>query len=359
MITLNVNLAERSYPILIGSGLLANTGILDAYLRSRDVLIVTNDVVGPLYLESLKSLLPDRRLETVVLPDGEAHKTLATVQLILDQLVHVGYGRDCTVISLGGGVVGDMAGFAAAIYQRGVDFIQVPTTLLAQVDSAVGGKTGVNHSGGKNLIGAFHQPRCVLTDTDVLATLTDRELSAGLAEVVKYGLIQNAEFLAWLDAHVEKLLQRDATSLLQAIRVSCESKAELVAADEKEYGQRALLNLGHTFGHAIENSLGYGEWLHGEAVSAGMVMAADFSACLNWLGNKDARAVRDLLQKFKLPVDVPAIPAQAFVAAMGMDKKVVAGQIRLVLLKALGEAVVTADYDSAKLSNFLDEIFAK
>ncbi len=359
MITLDVNLAERSYPILIGSGLLANTGILDPYLRGRDVLIVTNEVVAPLYLEPLKQLLPDRRIETVVLPDGEAHKTLATVQVILDQLVNSGYGRDCTVISLGGGVVGDMAGFAAAVYQRGVNFIQVPTSLLAQVDSAVGGKTGVNHPGGKNLIGAFHQPRCVLTDTDVLSTLADRELSAGLAEVVKYGLIGNAEFLNWLNINAENLLRRDATSLLHAIQVSCEAKTEIVVADEREQGQRALLNLGHTFGHAIENNLGYGEWLHGEAVSAGMVMAADFSARLNWLSEKDARAVRDILRKFELPVDVPAIRAKAFLATMGMDKKVVGGQIRLVLLEALGDAVVTADYDSTALVGFLDDALEK
>ncbi len=357
MITLTVNLAERSYPILIGSGLLQQPGILDPYLRSADVLVVTNDVVGDIYLEPLKAVLTGRNIETVVLPDGEANKTMATLQTIIDRLVETRFGRDCTVVSLGGGVTGDIGGFAAAVYQRGVDFIQVPTTLLAQVDSAVGGKTGVNHPGGKNLIGAFHQPRCVLTDTDSLRTLPDRELAAGLAEVVKYGLIMDADFFVWLEQQAEPLLRRDTASLDYAIRRSCEAKAQIVAADERERGQRALLNLGHTFGHAIERTAGYGKWLHGEAVAAGMCMAARFSERIGWLERGAARRIQRLLTRFGLPVEPPATDPREFFAAMSMDKKVLAGEIRLVLLKSIGEAVVTSDYPPAELLDELNQTF--
>lgn len=353
MITLTVNLAERSYPILIGSGLLGQSGLLDKYLRGRNVLVVTNTVVAPVYLEPLKAVLTGRNIETVVLPDGEANKTMATLQLVLDHLVEAKFGRDCTVISLGGGVAGDIGGFAAAIYQRGVDFIQVPTTLLAQIDSSVGGKTGVNHPGGKNLLGAFHQPRCVLADTDTLKTLPDRELSAGLAEVVKYGLIQDAGFFAWLEEQAESLMQRQQAALHHAIHRSCAAKAEIVAADEREEGQRALLNLGHTFGHAIERSAGYGEWLHGEAVAAGMCMAARFSARIGWLPAEAVPRIEQLLKRLGLPVKPPRVDPREFFAAMTMDKKVRAGEIRLVLLKAIGQAVITADYPAHEL---LDEL---
>lgn len=357
MITLTVNLGDRSYPILIGSGLLSQAGILDPYLDASDVLVVTNDVVGPIYLEPLTGLLGNRRVEAVVLPDGEARKTMQTLEIVLDRLVEHRFSRDCKLIALGGGVVGDIGGFAAAIYQRGVDFVQVPTTLLAQVDSAVGGKTGVNHPGGKNLIGAFHQPGCVLIDTDCLKTLNDREFSAGLAEVVKYGLIADAELFVWLEEHADDLLRRDPAALHHAIRRSCEIKAQVVAEDEREYGRRALLNLGHTYGHAIERCAGYGEWLHGEAVAAGICMAADFSSRLGRLGAEDIRRMRHLLSRLKLPLAPPDINPQEFLAAMSMDKKVIAGQIRLVLLNGIGAAEVTGNYPSHELVDMLREQF--
>ena len=357
MITLTVNLGDRSYPILIGSGLLGQRGILDPYLNAADVLVVTNDVIGPIYLEPLTNLLGNRRIEAVVLPDGEAHKTMETVQSILDTLVDYRFGRDCTLITLGGGVVGDIGGFAAAIYQRGVDFIQVPTTLLAQVDSAVGGKTGVNHAGGKNLIGAFHQPGCVMVDTDCLKTLPERELSAGLAEVVKYGLIADEELFVWLEQHADSLLRKDPAPLHHAIRRCCEIKAEVVAEDERERGRRALLNFGHTFGHAIERCAGYGQWLHGEAVAAGICMAADFAGRTGALQAEDIERIRNLLERLKLPTAPPDVNPQEFMSAMSMDKKVIGGQIRLVLLKGIGAAEVTANYPSHELVDMLREQF--
>jgi len=357
MITLTVDLGERSYPILIGSGLLGRPGLFDAHLRGHDVLVITNESVAPTYLEPLKAMLGDARVESLILPDGEAHKTLATLESALDRLVELRYARDCTVITLGGGVVGDIGGFAAAVYQRGVSFIQVPTTLLAQVDSSVGGKTGVNHPGGKNLIGAFHQPKLVLTDTDTLRTLPERELAAGLAEIVKYGLIQDEAFFVWLEHQVENLLKRDDASLHHAIRRSCEIKAQIVAADEREGGRRALLNLGHTFGHAIERCAGYGQWLHGEAVSAGMCMAARFSARLGWLDEADIRRTEKLLERCGLPVNPPDLDSSEFLAAMSLDKKVLGGQIRLVLLQSIGDAVVTADYPDDLLMDELRAAF--
>jgi 3-dehydroquinate synthase len=275
--SVHIELGERGYPILIGSGLLDQPAVLGQAVAARDVLVVTNETVGPLYLDALRRGLEGKRVGVAVLPDGEQHKTLATLAQVLDAMVGQRLNRDACVVALGGGVVGDIAGFAAACYQRGVDFVQVPTTLLAQVDSSVGGKTGVNHPGGKNLIGAFHQPRAVVTDLATLATLPVRELRAGLAEVVKYGLIEDAEFLGWVERNVPALLDLDAEALAHAVRRSCEIKAGIVAADEREQGRRALLNLGHTFGHAIENALGYGEWLHGEAVGVGMLLAADLS----------------------------------------------------------------------------------
>ena len=357
--TLSVDLGARSYPILIGSGLLSQRGILDPYLRHRDVLVVSNEIVAPIYLGPLKTLLTGSRIASVILPDGEQHKVMATVSHVLDALVAARYGRDCVVVALGGGVVGDIAGFAASIYQRGVDFIQVPTTLLAQVDSAVGGKTGVNHPGGKNLLGAFHQPICVLADTDTLRTLPDRELSAGLAEVVKYGLIADEEFFAWLEAHSEDLLRRDTAALGHVIRRACELKADVVGEDEHERGRRALLNLGHTFGHAIELKAGYGEWLHGEAVAAGTCMAAEFSARLGALDPAAVERTRQLFRRLHLPVSPPPAEPGEFLAAMGMDKKVLAGQIRLVLLDRIGSARITGDYAPHELADYLREQFVR
>jgi 3-dehydroquinate synthase len=346
---LRIELGARSYPIFIGQGLLDDATLLGAAIAARDVLVVSNEVVAPLYVARLERGLAGKRVGSVILPDGEQHKTLATVGRVLDALVERRLNRDACVAALGGGVVGDMAGFAAACYQRGVDYVQVPTTLLAQVDSSVGGKTGVNHPGGKNLIGAFHQPRAVVSDIGTLGTLPPRELRAGLAEVIKIGLVADAGFLAWLEGHLDALLGLDAAALTHAIRRSCEIKAAIVAEDEHEHGRRALLNLGHTFGHAIETAAGYGAWLHGEAVAAGMLMAADLSARLGWLEPGDVARVRSLLQRAGLPVAAPRIGAERGLELMGMDKKVLAGRIRLVLLRRLGEGVVAGDYPAEAL----------
>lgn len=348
--SLTVALGARSYPIHIGTGLLADPELYRPHLSSAQVMIVTNETVSPLYLDAVRGALSDQHTESVVLPDGEEYKTLEIWNRIFDALLSARFGRDCTLIALGGGVIGDMAGFAAACYQRGVGFIQVPTTLLAQVDSSVGGKTGINHPAGKNMIGAFHQPRAVIADTATLATLPQRELSAGLAEVIKYGLIRDADLLAWLEAHMAELLARDPDALAHVIRRSCEIKAEIVAADELESGVRALLNLGHTFGHAIETGAGYGAWLHGEAVGAGMCMAADLSARLDWLQEGDVERIRRLVTSAGLPTEPPAeLPAERLRELMAVDKKVLDGRLRLVLLQHLGEAVVTSDVDPALL----------
>ena len=358
MDTLSVDLGSRSYPILIGAGLLARTdGAVAAHIAARDVLIVSNTVVSALYAPALRAALPDRRVVEVVLPDGEPHKTLANVARILDVLIANRFGRDACVVALGGGVVGDMAGFAAACYQRGVAFVQVPTTLLAQVDSSVGGKTGVNHVGGKNLIGAFHQPVAVIADTATLDTLPDRELRAGLAEVLKYGLICDPAFFEWLEAHIEALLARDAAALAHAIRRSCELKAQIVARDEFEHGERAWLNFGHTFGHAIESATGYAGWLHGEAVGAGMLIAADMSRACGMLTRADVERIGGLLGRTGLPLDVRSIPGATALELMRMDKKVQAGRIRLVLLRSIGEACVTADYPDEALAATLSAHF--
>ena len=359
MINLNVELGTRSYPIKIGSGLLQTQGLLEPYLRGRDVLVVSNDQVAPLYMEPLVNIMTGSRIKKLLLPDGEAAKTPETLMTIYDALVEQRMGRDCVLVALGGGVIGDIAGFAAATWQRGVDFIQVPTTLLAQVDSSVGGKTAVNHPGGKNLIGAFHQPLCVLSDTDTLNTLPDRELKAGLAEVVKYGLIADAELFSWLENEHVKILNRDTERLQHIVRRSCEIKAQVVAGDERERGQRAILNLGHTFGHAIERCLGYGTWLHGEAVAAGMCMAAAFSQRIGWLSTADVQRTRELFVRFGLPVDPPYVEPADFLAAMTLDKKVQAGEIRLVLLKSIGEAVMTSDYPSHELVDLLSDQFIR
>ncbi len=346
---LTIDLGARSYPILIGPGLIDDPAVMATAVPARDVLIVTNEVVGPLYAERLQQALAGKRTATVSLPDGEQHKTLEVTGRIFDALVLGRLNRDACIVALGGGVVGDVAGFAAACYQRGVEFVQVPTTLLAQVDSSVGGKTGVNHPGGKNLIGAFHQPRAVVSDTATLRTLPGRELHAGLAEIIKYGLIADADFLDWLEANLASLQELDPAALAHAIRRSCEIKAEIVAEDEREHGRRALLNLGHTFGHAIETAAGYGEWLHGEAVGVGMLLAADLSHRLGWLRAADVARVRDLLRRAGLPGAAPAIGAARALDLMGMDKKVLAGRIRLVLLKHVGEGVVSGDYPADAL----------
>jgi 3-dehydroquinate synthase len=343
--TLVVDLGERSYPIVIGPGVISSPASFASAIRSRQVMVVTNETVAPLYLDKLLQALHGFQVEQVVLPDGEQYKTLETLNCIFDALLRSRFDRSCTLAALGGGVVGDMAGFAAAIYQRGVDFVQVPTTLLSQVDSSVGGKTGVNHPLGKNMIGAFHQPRCVIADTDTLDTLPDRELSAGLAEVVKYGVINDLAFFEWLESNVERLLAREAPALIHAVRRSCHDKAVIVAADEREAGQRALLNLGHTFGHAIESGMGYGKWLHGEAVAAGIAMAAAMSVRLGWMEQAECDRIRTLLQRARLPVDPPPeISGERFIELMSVDKKVLNGELRLVLLRGIGEALVTADY---------------
>jgi len=345
MKTINVALDDRSYPIVIGRGLLDGGFGLGEYIHGADCLVVSNETVAPLYVDKLLPNLAGCEIAHINLPDGESFKTVATMQKILDKLVASGANRDTTVIALGGGVVGDIAGFAAACYMRGVAYIQVPTTLLAQVDSSVGGKTGVNHEKGKNLIGAFHQPQVVLIDTDTLNSLPVRELKAGLAEVIKYGAICDRDFFAWLESNMGSLLEKDPEALAHAIQRSCELKAEVVAQDERESGRRAILNFGHTFGHAIEHCLGYGQWLHGEAVAAGMVMAAELSG----IAAADRARLSELITAAGLPTQAPAIGSEQWLDAMGMDKKVQQKQLRFVLLRSLGEAFVTADYDQARL----------
>jgi 3-dehydroquinate synthase len=351
--SLTVELGERSYPIYIGRNLL-DSGLLARHIPSRQVMLVSNETVAPFYLERLAVSLGALQVARCVLPDGEQYKDLATLNRIFDALLEQRFDRGCTLIALGGGVVGDMTGFAAACYQRGVHFIQVPTTLLAQVDSSVGGKTGVNHRLGKNMIGAFYQPRCVLIDTDTLNTLDNRQLSAGLAEVVKYGLINDAEFFAWLEAHHHRLLERDPEALAFAIERSCADKAAVVTADERESGLRALLNLGHTFGHAIETGMGYGEWLHGEAVAAGICLAADLSRRMGWLDADAVARIEALISRCQLPSRPPAaLSAERFLELMAVDKKVLAGKLRLVLLQGIGQAIVTDSFPAEALRESL------
>lgn len=355
MRTLHVDLAERSYPIRIGSGLLRSAELFSPHIVGKKVAIVTNDVVGPLYLDTLMQTLQGYSITSIILPDGEIHKEWETLQTIFDALLTDHHDRSTTLIALGGGVIGDMTGFAAACYQRGVHFIQVPTTLLAQVDSSVGGKTGINHPLGKNMIGAFHQPQAVVIDIETLKTLPPRELSAGMAEVIKYGLICDEPFLNWLERHVEDLLALDPAALAEAIERSCAAKASLVAADERESGIRAILNLGHTFGHAIETEQGYGIWLHGEAVAAGTVMALEMSYRLGHIerGQRD-RAIR-LLRRANLPViPPPDMDADTFLHHMAVDKKIRDGRPHLVLLQTLGNAYVTGDFPSNMLRSVLD-----
>ena len=342
---LSVALGERSYPIVIGSGLLQNPAHLTAHIRGKQVLVVTNETVAPLYQERLLRALSEMaQVDTLELPDGEAFKNLDTVNRIFDCLLERRHNRSTTLIALGGGVVGDMTGFAAACYQRGVDFVQVPTTLLAQVDSSVGGKTGVNHPLGKNMIGAFYQPQLVLADMDTLTTLPERELAAGIAEVIKYGLICDAPFFSWLEDNLSGLLGRDPEALAYAVERCCRDKAAVVADDEREGGRRAILNFGHTFGHAIEAVQGYGQWLHGEAVAAGMVMAAELSCLRGDIDTELVARIRALLTAAALPQQAPEdMTSEQFLQAMAVDKKVLDGRLRLVLLRSLGEAVIVDD----------------
>jgi 3-dehydroquinate synthase len=354
--TLNVDLDERSYPIYIGTGLLQEADLLTRHIPGKTALIVSNSTVAPLYLETVQQSLDSGgiRHDCIILDDGEQYKTLDSMTRIIDLLLEKRHDRLTTVIALGGGVIGDIGGFAASIYQRGVNFIQLPTTLLAQVDSSVGGKTGVNHPLGKNMIGAFYQPRCVIADIDTFKTLPARELSAGLAEVIKYGLIYDAGFFSWLEDNIDRLLQLDPEGLAQAVLVSCETKARVVEQDERESGLRAILNLGHTFGHAIETVMGYGNWLHGEAVAAGMVMAIDLSIREGLVAETLRKRSIDLLSRAGLPVSPPDnISVEQYLDVMAIDKKTVDGNIRLVLLRKLGEAFVTGDYSRDKLQQTL------
>jgi 3-dehydroquinate synthase len=341
--SLTVNLADRSYPIHIGPGLLARGELIAQHLPQRKAVIVTNTIVAPLYLQALQASLVQQQVavQSIVLPDGEAHKDWRTLNEVFDALLTHRAERKTTLIALGGGVIGDLTGFAAAVFQRGAPFIQIPTTLLAQVDSSVGGKTAINHPLGKNMIGAFYQPRVVIADTDTLKTLPDRELSAGIAEVVKYGLIGDAGFFAWLEANMDRLVARDPVALTHAIEVACRNKAAVVASDEREEGVRAMLNFGHTFGHAIESGLGYGKWLHGEAVAAGMVIAARVS---QKMGLVDADAVErtiQLLHRARLPVQGPKLGVDRYLELMGHDKKVEGGKLRFILLRSIGDAFIS------------------
>lgn len=346
MQTLHVELGDRRYPIFIGSDLDPQS-LLAPYIKGQQVMIVTNTTIQPLYLQHYVDAIQalGKKVASCVLPDGEKYKDIQHLNLIFDALLEAGFNRDCTVLALGGGVIGDMAGFASACFQRGVYFIQVPTTLLSQVDSSVGGKTGINHPLGKNMIGAFQQPQVVLADMSQLKTLPDRELSAGLAEVIKYALLGDLEFLTWLEQHMEALVARDPELLAEAVYRSCAHKARIVANDEKEQGERALLNLGHTFGHAIESYLGYGVWLHGEAVATGMVMAADLSKRMGWISDEDLQRTKNIIQRANLPIVCPHIPLDEFLAYMSHDKKVLNGQLRLVLLRELGKAIITREFN--------------
>jgi len=359
MKTLDVQLGDRSYPIFIGNDLLSSQHLLTPFISGQQVCIVSNETIAPLYLLKLKNTLSSYQVTEVVLPDGESFKNLDTLNLIFTTLLESKHNRGTTLIALGGGVVGDMTGFAAACYQRGVNFIQVPTTLLAQVDSSVGGKTAVNHPIGKNMIGAFYQPKCVLADISVLQTLPDREFQAGLAEVIKYGLISDKEFFEWIEVNITALLARDEACLVEAITRSCENKADIVAKDEREGGIRALLNLGHTFGHVIEAAQEYKEWLHGEAIAAGMVMAADLSVRHGWLQQRDCERIVKLLQRCGLPTAAPSfISEHQFLDLMAVDKKAADSGLKLVLMRDLGESFITNQFSKELLCETLSAIKA-
>lgn len=353
--TMQVELGDRSYPIYMGAGNLNKAELLTRHIKAKQVLIVTNETIAPLYLDQVSAHLQQYQLEVVVLPDGEQYKNLATMESIFAALLGKQFSRNATIIALGGGVIGDISGFAAACYQRGIAFIQIPTTLLAQVDSSVGGKTGVNHALGKNMIGAFYQPQCVIIDVNVLQTLDDRQLAAGLAEVIKYGLIRDAGFFSWIESNIESFLARDQAALTYIIEQSCRNKAEIVASDERESGIRAILNLGHTFGHAIETGMGYGRYLHGEAVAIGTCQAADLSRRLGWLNDEDVNRVVALFKKTGLPTEPPAdLSAEEFVKLMAVDKKNVDGDIRLILLKKIGEASLPVSVEKSVLLETLN-----
>jgi 3-dehydroquinate synthase len=359
METLNVNLHERSYPIHIGHGLLSNGDLLSPFIKHGRIAVVSNTTVAPLYLEQLQITLNKLGIDVIpiILPDGEEYKNIETLNIVYDALLAHHCERNTPLIALGGGVIGDIAGFAAATYLRGVPFIQIPTTLLSQVDSSVGGKTGINHPFGKNMIGAFYQPLVVLADLATLDSLPDRELRAGIAEVIKYGLIRDLPFFEWLELNIQKLLDRDSDALRYAIARSCQNKAEVVAADEREAGERALLNLGHTFGHSIENGMGYGVWLHGEAVAAGSLLAADLSRRMGWLKDDEVSRIRALFEHACLPVESPALGTDKYLQLMSLDKKVHEGKIRFVLLKAIGQAVIS-EVPADLLRQTLDSIHA-
>ena len=352
---LNVELADKSYPIYIGSNLLSSKSLLSDHIQGKQVMIVTNSTIAPLYLEKLKDALSDFNVESVVLPDGEEFKTLETLNKVFDALLKAKFDRSSTLVALGGGVVGDITGYAAASYQRGVNFIQLPTSLLSQVDSSVGGKTGVNHELGKNMIGAFYQPKAVIIDVDTLDTLSDQEYSAGMAEVIKYGLLGNADFFSMLETNIESIMARNKDLIIEIIFNSCKDKASIVALDEFEKGNRALLNLGHTFGHGIENAFGYGNYLHGEAVSIGMVMATKLSMDEGYLSNEDAIRVESILSKADLPISIKkSIGSETLIEAMSLDKKSIDGKIRLVLLKALGDSYLTDSYSKENFNKVIN-----
>lgn len=351
MQTLKVELANRSYPIHIGRNLISDTSLILPHLKRKHVAIVTNTTVAPLYLEKLGQALQSAgvKVTPIILPDGEAYKNAETLNTIYDVLLQNRCERSTTLIALGGGVIGDLTGYAAATYLRGVPFIQIPTTLLSQVDSSVGGKTGINHPLGKNMIGAFYQPQLVLADIDTLQTLPAREFSAGMAEVIKYGLIRDADFFDWLEVNIASLMKLDEQILSYAIYRSCQNKAEVVARDEHEQGERALLNLGHTFGHAIENAMGYGVWLHGEAVAAGTMMAADLSQRAGWLTATEIARMQNIFKAANLPITAPNLGVEIYLDLMGLDKKVENGKIRLILQQSIGKSLITSDYDVEKL----------
>ena len=353
---INIQFDERSYPIYIGEGLISNYELISQHILGKKVAIITNETVADIYLKTLMDTVSSHKeLISIILPDGESYKSKDSLDSIYAQLLENKADREITLIALGGGVIGDITGFAAATYMRGVNFIQIPTTLLSQVDSSVGGKTGITHPLGKNMIGAFYQPKCVISDMNVLKTLPSRELSAGLAEVIKYGLIRDNKFFEWLESHIQYLMEMNPKYLIEAVQRSCENKAAVVEADEFESGIRAILNLGHTFGHAIEVAQGYGNWLHGEAVGAGMVMAAKLSQSMGWLADKDVGRIVALIKKAGLPTEPPKISVKKYMELMMLDKKTKDGQINLVLQKSIGDAVLTNQYDPKKLHQILEQ----
>jgi 3-dehydroquinate synthase len=356
MKTININIEKRGYPIYVGQGLLENYDLFKKHIPGKRVAIVSNEKVASLYLQKISdTLCVEKEIIPIILPDGEAFKNSESLNLIYDGLLAGKANRQITLIALGGGVIGDMTGFAAATFMRGVDFIQIPSTLLSQVDSSVGGKTGINHPLGKNMIGAFYQPKCVIADIDLLETLSNKELSAGMSEVIKYGLIRDYKFFEWLENNIKGIMQRDSSLIIDAVVRSCQNKADIVEADEFESGIRAILNLGHTFGHAIETATGYNEWLHGEAIAIGMVMAADLSLQMGWLTTEENDRIKSLIINTNLPINPPEISKKKFLELMQLDKKTTEGQINLVLQQGIGKAILTSDYDTKKFHNTLSK----